>query len=81
MGGVGGRRTQSARPGDTRKPQLRDALHLGAAIKLVWRAAPGWTVKTTHAKLLCRLYDPTAGAITLDGATCAASTSTSCAAT
>jgi len=44
VGGVGGRRTQSARPDETRKPKLRDALHLGAAIKVVWRAAPGWTV-------------------------------------
>ena len=44
MGGVGGRRTQSARPDGARKPKLRDALHLGAAIKLVWRAAPSWTV-------------------------------------
>jgi ATP-binding cassette subfamily B protein len=35
VGGVGG---------SARKPKLRDALHLGAAIKLVWRAAPGWTV-------------------------------------
>jgi ATP-binding cassette subfamily B protein len=44
VGGVGGRRTQSARPDGARKPKLRDALHLGAAIKLVWRAAPSWTV-------------------------------------
>ncbi len=44
MGGVGGRQAQPARPDDVRKPKLRDALHLGAAVKLVWRAAPGWTV-------------------------------------
>ena len=28
---------------DSKKPTLRDALHLGAALRLVWRAAPGWT--------------------------------------
>ena len=36
---------------------------------------------TTLIKLLCRLYDPTSGAITLDGVDLRASTSTSCAAT
>ena len=50
MGGVGGRRAKPARPDGARqsdgarKPKLRDALHLGAAIKLVWQAAPGWTM-------------------------------------
>jgi len=26
-----------------RRPQLKDALHLAEAVRLVWRAAPGWT--------------------------------------
>ena len=26
-----------------RRPQLKDALHLLDAVRLVWRAAPGWT--------------------------------------
>ena len=28
---------------EPRTPQLKDALHLVDAVKLVWRAAPGWT--------------------------------------